>query len=201
VENEGNMEIQERLVTAMVERVLTERKDELGLIKRDMEPLKSVTPPFKRLRYSQAIDNLKSQGFEIEYGCDLGASEERAMTSGETVPLFITNYPKECKAFYMKEDPEDPRTYKCADLLAPEGHGEIIGGSERETDLSKLIERMDAQGIQKGPYEWYLDLRRYGSVPHSGFGMGLERVVRWICGFEHIRDAMPFPRTVARTYP
>ncbi len=201
VENEGNMEIQERLVTAMVERVLTERKDELGLIKRDMEPLKSVTPPFKRLRYSQAIDSLKSQGFEIEYGCDLGASEERAMTSGETVPLFITNYPKECKAFYMKEDPEDSRTYKCADLLAPEGHGEIIGGSERETDLSKLIERMDAQGIQKGPYEWYLDLRRYGSVPHSGFGMGLERVVRWICGFEHIRDAMPFPRTVARTYP
>jgi asparaginyl-tRNA synthetase len=201
VENEGNMEIQEQLVTVMVEKVIEERKEELELLKRNIDLLKSVSPPFKRLKYSQAIDQLRSKGFEIEYGCDLGAPEERAMTASETAPVFVTNYPKEFKAFYMKEDPEDPKTYKCADLLAPEGYGEIIGGSERETDLNKLIERLEAQGIPMEPYQWYLDLRRYGSVPHSGFGLGLERVVRWICGFEHIRDVIPFPRTVARTYP
>ncbi|MDD1768731.1 MAG: asparagine--tRNA ligase [Methanomassiliicoccales archaeon] len=201
VENEGNMEIQEQLATAMVERVLGDRKGELQLLKRNIEPLRSVVPPFKRLKYSQAIDRLMSEGFEIEYGCDLGTAEERAMTASETVPVFVTNYPKECKAFYMKEDLEDPSTYKCSDLLAPEGYGEIIGGSERETDLGKLVERLEAQGISMEPYQWYLDLRRYGSVPHSGFGLGLERIVRWICGFEHIRDVIPFPRTVARTYP
>lgn len=201
VENEGNMEIQEQLVTAMVGKVLSERREELQLLKRDLEPLKSVVPPFKRMRYTRVIDQLKSQGFEIAYGCDLGAPEERAVTAGETAPLFVTNFPKECKAFYMKEDPSDPSTYKCADLLAPEGYGEIIGGSERETDLNLLVERLEAQGIPMEPYQWYLDLRRYGSVPHSGFGLGLERVVRWICGFEHIRDVIPFPRTVARTYP
>jgi asparaginyl-tRNA synthetase len=201
VDNDGNMEIQEQLVTAMVEKVLVDRKEELVLLNRNIESLESVVPPFKRLKYSQAIDRLKSEGFEIEYGCDLGAPEERAMTASETTPIFVTNYPKECKAFYMKEDPGDPRTYRCADLLAPEGYGEIIGGSERETDLNKLLERLVALGIPVEPYQWYLDLRRYGSVPHSGFGLGLERVVRWICGFEHIRDVIPFPRTVARTYP
>jgi asparaginyl-tRNA synthetase len=201
VENEGNMEIQEQLTTAMVKRVLDDRKEELELLKRDIDPLRSVIPPFKRMRYSQVIDQLKSQGFEIEYGSDLGAAEERAVTASETVPVFVTNFSKECKAFYMKEDPEDSKTYKCADLLAPEGYGEIIGGSERETDLNLLVERLEAQGIPMESYQWYLDLRRYGSVPHSGFGLGLERVVRWICGFEHIRDVIPFPRTVARTYP
>lgn len=201
VDNKGNMEIQEQLVTAMVEKVLKERKEELSLIKRDTSKLREVRSPFKRLRYSQAIDRLRSLGYKVSYGCDLGAPEERAMTAEENAPLFITNYPKECKAFYMREDPEDPSTYKCADLLAPEGYGEIIGGSERETDVAKLIERLEGLGIPLEPYQWYLDLRRYGSVPHSGFGLGLERVVRWICGFEHVRDVIPFPRTVSRTYP
>lgn len=201
VDNKGNMEIQEQLVTAMVEKVLKERRDELLLLRKDVEPLKAIRPPFKRMRYSEAVDTLRAQNYEIAWGCDLGAPEERALTAEETVPVFITNYPKECKAFYMKEDEEDPRTYACADLLAPAGFGEIIGGSQRETDLSKLLARMEEQGICTDPYQWYLDLRRFGSVPHSGFGLGVERVVKFICDIEHIRDAIPFPRTVSRVYP
>ncbi len=144
---------------------------------------------------------LRDKGFAIEFGADLGAAEERAITEDKGAPVFVTNFPKQCKAFYMKEDPDDPRTYKCADLLAPFGFGEVIGGSERETDLAKLLQRMEEQGIPQEPYRWYLDLRRFGSVPHSGFGMGVERMVKWVCNLEHIRDAIPYPRTVARAYP
>jgi asparaginyl-tRNA synthetase len=201
VENEGNMRLQEHMVTAMVQKVLQERREELDLLKRDAAALKEVHPPFKRLRYSQAVEKLKDQGYEFSWGCDLGAPEERAITTEETVPVFVTHYPKECKAFYMKEDPDDPRVYRCADLLAPGGYGEIIGGSERETDLGKILQRMEQQCIPVEPYQWYLDLRRFGSVPHSGFGLGIERVVRWVCGIEHIRDTIPFPRTVSRVYP
>jgi asparaginyl-tRNA synthetase len=147
------------------------------------------------------LTELSAKGHELGFGCDLGAVEERAVTADEKVPMFVTNFPKECKAFYMKEDEEDPRTVKCADLLAPEGYGEMIGGSERETDVALLINRLNALNIPVETYEWYLDLRRFGSVPHSGFGLGVERVVRWICKLEHIRDAIPFPRTVARVYP
>ncbi len=201
VDNRGNMDIQEGLVTAMVEAALKERKEELLLLRKDLAPLYEIKPPFKRMRYEEAIQRLRGQGFEIEWGCDLGAVEERALTAEEAVPVFVTNYPKECKAFYMKEDDEDPRTYACADLLAPAGYGEIIGGSERETDLAKLLARMEEQEICTDPYKWYLDLRRYGSVPHSGFGLGVERVVKFICGMDHIRDTVPFPRTVSRVYP
>jgi len=201
VDNRGNMDIQEGLVTAMVERVLNERKEELLMLRQDIEPLRDVRPPFKRMRYAQAIERLREKGFDLKWGCDLGAAEERALTAEETVPVFVTNYPKECKAFYMKEDDEDPRTYACADLLAPAGYGEMIGGSERETDLAKLLARMEGQEICTEPYRWYLDLRRYGSVPHSGFGLGVERVTKFICGIEHIRDTVPFPRTVSRVYP
>ncbi len=201
VDNKGNMEVQEQLVSAMVGSVLKNAADELSLVRKDIEPLKAIAPPFKRMTYSQAIDRLRGQGYEIEWGCDLGAPEERALTADETVPVFVTNYPKGCKAFYMKEDPEDPRTYACADLLAPAGFGEIIGGSERETDIQKIVSRMEDQEICQDPYQWYLDLRRFGSVPHSGFGLGVERVVKFICDLEHIRDAVPFPRTVSRVYP
>ena len=201
VDNAGNMEIQEQLVCAMVEKTLSERREELKLLGRDPDTLKEVRPPFKRLRYSQVIDSLKGQGFDLSFGCDLGAVEERAVTAEEKVPVFVTNFPKECKAFYMKEDPDDPATVKCADMLAPEGYGEIIGGSERETELANLISRLECQSVPLSTYEWYLDLRRFGSVPHSGFGLGIERVVRWVCKLEHIRDAIPFPRTVARVYP
>lgn len=201
VENEGNMEIQEELITAIVEKVISERREELLLLGRDIEPLKQICPPFPRITYRQAIDRLKSAGLEIDIGDDFGTPEERELTREEVLPLFVTHFPKSCKPFYMKEDPDDPSVYRCADLLAPEGYGEIIGGSERETDLNLLLERMRTQGIPTGPYEWYLDLRRYGSVPHSGFGLGVERLIRWICGLEHIRDAIPFPRTVTRIYP
>lgn len=200
-DNEGNMRFQEELVSAMVAKALKERGAELELLKRDIEPLKAVQPPFERLRYADMIALLRDKGFAIEFGADLGAAEERAITEDKGAPVFVTNFPKQCKAFYMKEDPDDPRTYKCADLLAPFGFGEVIGGSERETDLAKLLQRMEEQGIPQEPYRWYLDLRRFGSVPHSGFGLGVERMVKWVCNLEHIRDAIPYPRTVARAYP
>jgi asparaginyl-tRNA synthetase len=200
-DNDGNMEIQENLVTAMVEQVLKDRQAELRLLGRDPADLKEVRPPFKRVRYSQAIEAVKAKGFDLSFGSDMGAAEERAFTAEEKVPIFVTNFPKAIKAFYMKEDPTDPATMKCADLLAPEGYGEIIGGSERETDVELLMSRLKAQEIPLEAYQWYLDLRRFGSVPHSGFGLGIERVLRWICKLEHIRDAVPFPRTVARCYP
>ncbi|MDD1755458.1 MAG: asparagine--tRNA ligase [Methanomassiliicoccales archaeon] len=200
-DNDGNMEVQENLVTAMVEQVLKDRQAELRLLGRDPADLKEVRPPFKRVRYSQAIEALKAKGFDLAFGSDMGAVEERAFTAEERAPIFVTNFPREIKAFYMKEDPTDPATVKCADMLAPEGYGEIIGGSERETDLGTLTARLKAQEIPLEAYQWYLDLRRFGSVPHSGFGLGIERVVRWICKLEHIRDAVPFPRTVARCYP
>jgi asparaginyl-tRNA synthetase len=201
VDNEGNMEIQEELVTAMVEKVLHDRREELSLLGREITLLEEVAPPFPRITYHQAIDRLASADVDIRCGEDFGTHEERELTREETLPLFVTHFPKGCKAFYMKEDPNDPSVYKCDDLLAPEGYGEIIGGSERETDLGLLLERMKEEKIPLEPYEWYLDLRRYGSVPHSGFGLGLERMVRWICGLEHIRDTIPFPRTVTRIYP
>jgi asparaginyl-tRNA synthetase len=196
-----SMEVQEQLVTAMVQRALRDTREELVHLRKDIGPLEAIAPPFKRITYSQAIEKLQALGHGITWGCDLGAPEERAITADEAVPVFVTNFPKECKPFYMKEDQEDPRTYACADLLAPAGFGEIIGGSEREVDLSKMLARLEEQGLCLEAYEWYLDLRRYGSVPHSGFGLGIERVVKFLCDLEHIRDAIPFPRTVSRAYP
>ena len=201
VDNIGNMRIQEELVSAMVQEAVRERKEEILLLGRDIEQLKAIVPPFKRVTYSHMIERLQGKGIDIAWGSDLGAAEERAVTQEETIPTFVTNFPIGCKAFYMKQDPDDPRTVKCADLLAPEGYGEIIGGSERETDINIIMARLAEQEVPVEAYQWYLDLRRYGSVPHSGFGLGVERVLRWVCKLEHIRDAVPFPRTVARAYP
>jgi asparaginyl-tRNA synthetase len=201
VDNIGNMRIQEELVSAMVQEAVKERKEEISLLGRDIEQLKAIVPPFKRVTYSHMIERLQGKGIDIAWGSDLGAAEERAVTQEEAIPTFVTNFPIGCKAFYMKQDPDDPRTVKCADLLAPEGYGEIIGGSERETDINIITARLKEQEVPVEAYQWYLDLRRYGSVPHSGFGLGVERVLRWVCKLEHIRDAVPFPRTVARAYP
>lgn len=201
VDNEGNMKVQEELVTAMVRNALKECPDEFKLLKRDISPLKKIEPPFERMKYEEAMDYLQKKGHAVSWGSDLGAVEERTLTIDREIPMFVVNYPKELKPFYMKESPDDPRTYKNSDLLAPEGFGEIIGGSERETDNALIMERLREKGEDTKSYEWYLDLRKYGSVPHSGFGLGMERIVTWICKLDHIRDATPYPRTVARVYP
>jgi asparaginyl-tRNA synthetase len=201
VDNEGNMKVQEELVTAMVKNALEECPDEFKLLKRDINPLKKIEPPFERMKYDEAMEYLQKKGHEVSWGSDLGAVEERTLTIDRQIPMFVVNYPKELKPFYMKENPDDTRTYKNSDLLAPEGFGEIIGGSERETDNALIMERLREKGEDTKTYEWYLDLRKYGSVPHSGFGLGMERIVTWVCKLDHIRDATPYPRTVARVYP
>ncbi len=201
VDNEENMKVQEDLVTAMVQSAVNDCPSELRLLKRDPASLNKIVAPFERISYSDAMDELRRKGFEVSWGSDLGAVEERELTKDRELPLFVVNYPKELKPFYMKENPEDPRTYKNSDLLAPEGYGEIIGGSERETDNALILDRLREKGEGIDNYRWYLDLRKFGSVPHSGFGIGMERVVTWICNLDHIRDATPFPRTVARVYP
>ncbi|HHH80516.1 MAG TPA: asparagine--tRNA ligase, partial [candidate division Zixibacteria bacterium] len=176
-------------------------KDELEILERDTTNLKKVSPPFERITYDEAIKLLKADGFRIEWGEDFGGDEETAISSHFEKPVFVTDYPRKIKAFYMKENPERPELVKCADLLATEGYGEIIGGSQREDDYDKLLARMKEFGLPIEPYQWYLDLRKYGSVPHSGFGLGLERTIAWITGISHVREAIPFPRVLYRIYP
>jgi asparaginyl-tRNA synthetase len=153
------------------------------------------------MTYSEALEHLAAGGQEISWGDDLGAPEETFLSQSFDRPVMITRYPKDCKAFYMKPDPADPRTVLCVDVLAPEGVGEIIGGSQREDDLEALLARIEEHHLPREPLEWYLDLRRYGSVPHAGFGLGLERLVAWICGLHHVREAIPFPRLMDRLTP
>ncbi len=199
VGNEENMKIQEELISYICQGLAKNNRDELEFFKRKTETLKNIEPPFERIKYENAVEILKNKDFDFNYGMDFGTKEESALCSDIEKPVFITNFPKTVKPFYMKE--ADEKTYLCADLLAPEGYGEIIGGSERETDYNKLVERMKQQNMSMKDYEWYLDLRKYGSVQHSGFGLGVERIVRWVCKLEHIRDATPFPRTINRVYP
>jgi asparaginyl-tRNA synthetase len=201
VDSEGNMRLQEEFVSAIVARVLERRTPELEILQRDLEPLRAIVPPFDRVSYTEAVELLGTRGSDTTWGEDLGAEDEALLTEGRTKPLFVYDYPKSAKAFYMKENPEDPRTVKCNDLLAPEGYGEIIGGSQREDDLSKLTERIREEGLPEASYDWYLDLRRYGTFVHSGFGLGLERTVSWICGLPHLREAIAFPRMMSRLDP
>ena len=196
-----NMRLQEDFVSYIVERALERCRDELATLERDLAPLEHVTPPFPRIEYSAAIRLLQDRGHEIEWGADLGAPDETVLAEGYDRPLFVMNYPREAKAFYMKENPADPRTVLCDDLLAPEGYGEIIGGSQREDDYERLLHRIRAENLPEAAYGWYLDLRRYGTFPHSGFGLGLERTVAWITGRPHIREMIPFPRMLNRIYP
>ncbi|MCL7989965.1 MAG: asparagine--tRNA ligase [marine benthic group bacterium] len=201
LDSEGNMRLQEEFVTAIVGRVLERRLPELEVLERDTEPLRAVVPPFDRLSYTEAVEFLVSKGSEVTWGDDLGAEDEAILTEGRSKPLFVFDYPKSAKAFYMKENPEDSSTVKCNDLLAPEGYGEIIGGSQREDDLDKLTARIHEEGLPEEAYDWYLDLRRYGTFVHSGFGLGLERTVSWICGLPHLREAIAFPRMMSRLDP
>ncbi len=200
-DNDDNMILQEDMVSAVVAGVLANCREDLKLLERDVAPLEKVSPPFYRLDYGEAVKILSSKGSAITWGDDLGGEDETILTKTYDKPVFVTNYPKKAKAFYMKENPANPDTVLCADLLAPEGYGEIIGGSQREDILSKLEARIREEKLPMESYGWYLDLRKFGSVPHSGYGIGLERTLAWICGLQHIREAIPFPRTISRIYP
>jgi asparaginyl-tRNA synthetase len=198
---EDNLKLQEEMITYIVERVLEKRGRELETLKRDVKPLKKVQPPFERISYTEAIEMLQKAKSSIKWGEDLGAPHEKFISLKFEKPVFVHRYPTKVRAFYMQPDPKNPEVALCADLMAPEGYGEIVGGSERIHDLKLLEQRIEEFGLPKKAYEWYLDLRKYGSVPHSGFGLGVERAVTWICKLRHIRETIPFPRTINRVYP
>lgn len=198
---EDNLRLQEELISYVVKEVLSKRKPELQTLKRDLIPLMKIQPPFPRITYDQCLEILKQENLPLEWGEDFGSPHETMICSKFEKPVFVTHFPQACKAFYMKPDPQRPEVTLSADLLAPEGFGEIIGGSERIDDLALLEKRLEEHHLPKEPYQWYLDLRRFGSVPHSGFGLGIERTVCWICGLEHIRESIPFPRLLERIYP
>ncbi len=198
---EDMMRVVEELVYYMVDKVLCNRMDELKFLKRDTRILENAKPPYPRITYDEAIEILQNKGVNIKWGDDLGADEERVLTEEFESPFFITHFPKEIKAFYMKLDPNNPQVVLGFDLLAPEGYGEIVGGSVREDSYAVLLKRILEVGLNPEEYKWYLDLRKYGTVPHSGFGLGIERTVMWIAGLDHIRDAIPFPRFRERLYP
>jgi len=201
VEHEDNMKIQEDLIIRIVHDVLDKCVNELKVLERDIEPLKKVQAPFVRMTHAEAVAKLRELGSDIGFKDDLGADDETILTQQYDRPVFIEKYPAEVKAFYMKRDPANPAVALNNDLLAPEGYGEIIGGSEREDDLETLIARIKEHNLPMDAFEWYLDLRRYGSVPHSGFGYGLERIVAWVCGLHHVRETIPFPRMINRLTP
>jgi len=195
------MALAEEMMVAVVGRVLQRRTNELAALERDTAKLKDIQSPFPRLSYDEALERLKKSGKPVPWGDDLGADEETMLSSQFDRPLFVHHYPAKCKAFYMQPDQERHDVVLSADLLAPEGYGEIIGGGQRIDDLALLEQRLREHNLPTDVYQWYLDLRRYGSVPHSGFGLGIERTVAWICGIEHIRETIPFPRLLNRLYP
>ena len=197
----ANMRLQEDFVSAVVRRALDRRGAELKELERDTTPLERVQPPFPRISYTEAVKRLNELGSDITWGSDLGGDDETLLARQYDRPIFVYNYPRQVKAFYMKENPDDPRTVLNNDCLAPEGYGEIIGGSQREDDYEKLLARIQEQGLDPEAYRWYLDLRKYGTFVHSGFGLGIERTVAWICGIPHIREAIAFPRQIHRLYP
>jgi asparaginyl-tRNA synthetase len=200
-DSDDNMRLQEDFVSFIVARALARCRSELTELERDLAPLERVVPPFPRLSYTEAVAQLNTLGSDIAWGADLGGDDETLLARQYDRPVFVTNYPKQVKAFYMKENPVDPRTVLNNDLLAPEGFGEIIGGSQREDDHDRLLARIGAQGLDPATYAWYLDLRKYGTFVHSGFGLGVERTVAWITGIPHIRETIAFPRQIHRLYP
>jgi asparaginyl-tRNA synthetase len=195
------MELAEDFILFIIGRVLERNRPELEILERDAAKLELIKKPFPRLHYNDAAKLLQEKGVEFTYGDDFGAPQEEALTAGSELPVFIHRFPTAIKAFYMKRDPEDPTLSLSADLLAPEGYGEIIGGSQREDDLAQLEARIAEHHLPREAFEWYLDVRRYGTFPHSGFGLGLERTVSWITGVRHIRECIPFPRLMYRLKP
>ena len=198
---EAVMNLAEALVVHVVERVLRTRRRELAVLERDIAKLERVKAPFPRLSYDAAAKLLKEKGLPFEWGGDFGAPDETAISEQFDRPVCVHRYPSAIKAFYMKPDPARPDVALCVDVLAPEGYGEIIGGGQRIDDYDLLLQRIKEHNLPQEAFEWYLDLRRYGSVPHGGFGMGIERVVTWICGIDHLREAIPYPRMLYRIYP
>ncbi|HNW59472.1 MAG TPA: asparagine--tRNA ligase [bacterium] len=198
---EGDMALAEGLLCTIVERVLENRQEELKRLERDLSKLEAIRKPFPRLDYDQAAQILKEANSAFNYGDDLGAPDETVISQKFDRPVMVTHYPAEVKAFYMKRDAQRPDRALCVDVLAPEGYGEVIGGGQREDDYEVLLGRIKEHQLPVEAFEWYLDLRKYGSVPHAGFGLGLERTVTWICGLQHIRETIPFPRTISRIYP
>lgn len=201
VEHEQNMQIQEELIVRIVQEVLANNLPELAILERDVETLKKVQAPFVHLTHAEAVRILHDLGSDIGERDDLGADDETLLTQQYDRPIFLEKYPAEVKAFYMKRDPNEPDRVLNNDLLAPEGYGEIIGGSQREDDFDTLLQRIKDHHLPLEPFAWYLDLRRYGSVPHAGFGYGLERIVAWVCGLHHVRETIPFPRMITRLNP
>ena len=202
VDHEESLEIQEQYVSFVVQSVLENCKLELNILDRDLSKLEKIKAPFPRISYDDAVALLIEQGFtDIKWGDDFGAPHETAIAEKFDMPVFITNYPAEIKAFYMKPHPDRSDVVLCADLIAPEGYGEIIGGSQRIDDLKLMKERYEQHNLTGPAYEWYLELQKYGSVPHSGFGLGLERTVAWLSGVDHVRETIPFPRLINRLYP
>ncbi len=198
---ETNMEIQEQLVSYVAQRVLQKRSRELAVLERDTSKLESIKAPFPRLSYDDAVQLLRDKGIDFEWGGDFGGTDETVIAEAFDRPVFVHRFPTAIKAFYMKPDPNRPEVVLGADLLAPEGYGEIIGGGQRVEDLALLEARIAEHKLPPEAYAWYVDLRRYGSVPHSGFGLGLERTVAWMCGLDHVRETIPFPRMLYRLYP
>ncbi|TCS93817.1 asparagine--tRNA ligase [Hazenella coriacea] len=202
VEHEESLKIQEQMVTYVVQRVLANCQFELKTLGRDISRLEKIQAPFPRITYDEAVELLHKEGFaDFKWGEDFGAPHETKIAESFDRPVFITHYPTELKAFYMKPDPNRPEVVLCADLIAPEGYGEVIGGSQRIDDPKLMEERFEQHQLPYEAYQWYLDLRKYGTVPHSGFGLGLERTVAWICGLDHVRETIPFPRMLNRLYP
>jgi asparaginyl-tRNA synthetase len=211
VELEDILKVQEQLISNIVEHVITERQEDFTILKRDISALKNIRPPFERISYEKAIDSLRSQDFtildgngksrRIELGDDLNIDSERELTKNISKPIFVVGYPITIKPFYVKEDPQNKGYGLAADMLAPDGFGEITSGGIREDDSFSITKRMEQEGLDINSYQWYLDLRRYGSVPHGGFGLGIERLIRWITRIDDIKDTILFPRTMSRVSP
>jgi asparaginyl-tRNA synthetase len=201
LEFEGLCDLAEEFVVSLIARTLERSAEDLKRLERDTSKLEAVQRPFPRTTYREAVEKLAGQGFSIRFGDDLGADEETALVADSERPLVVSRFPTAIKSFYMQPDPKDPEVVLGLDMLAPEGYGEIIGGSQRIHDLELLERRIAEHKLPREAYEWYLDVRRYGTFPHSGFGMGLERFVAWMCGIHHLREAIPYPRTLKRIYP
>jgi asparaginyl-tRNA synthetase len=198
---DGDMDLAEDFLSYIVKSVLDKRRDELETIERDIEPLEKIKKPFPRITYDEAVAILHDNNIEFDFGNDFGGTDETVISQQFEQPVMVHRYPSEIKAFYMKNDPEDSSRALCVDVLAPEGYGEVIGGGQREDDLHVLERKIAEHELPPEAFQWYLDLRRYGTVPHAGFGLGIERTVTWLCGLSHVRETIPFPRLMNRLNP